>query len=233
MSENPSPGGWTERRSGALSGASCAWDDRRMPAGRRSVLAVLSVLVLAGAGGCGGGSAKSADPRDTSPNNGSSTPSTGSTTQPSVPPDLALPTGVPVRATGPADAESTRIIRRWLAALDRGEVTRAAHFFALPSKFQNTGTPVLHIDSEAERIAVNLSLTCGARAEKTGGAGPYTIVLFRLIERPGPGGGCGGGTGGTARGAILVAGGRIQEWYRPPDDESADPNKVAPSGPSA
>jgi hypothetical protein len=200
-----------------------------MSAGRRSVLALASVLLLAGAGGCGGGGV---DPSDTAPSNGVA-PANGSSTQPAVPPDLALPAGVPVRATGPADRASTRVIRRWLAALDRGDIERAAHFFALPSKFQNTGTPVLHIDSEAERIAINLSLTCGARAEKTGGAGPYTIVLFRLIERPGPGGGCGGGTGATARGAILVVAGLIREWYRLPDDESADPNQAVPSGPSA
>jgi hypothetical protein len=204
-----------------------------MSAGRRSVLALLSVLALAGAGGCGGGGGgQSVDPSDTSPGNGVA-PSTGSSTQPSVPPDLALPAGVPVRATGPADRASTRVIRRWLAALDRGDVARAAHYFAIPSKFQNTGTPVLHIDSEEERIAINLSLTCGARAEKVGGAGLYTIVRFRLIERPGPGGGCGGGDGETARGAILVDAGLIREWYRLPDDESADPNQAVPSGPSA
>jgi hypothetical protein len=198
-----------------------------MSAGRRSVLALLSILVAAGAGGCGGGSAGdgAVDGTDTAPSNGAATQT--------VPDDLALPPNVPHRATGPASRSSTRVIRRWLAALDRGDVERAAHFFALPSKFQNTGTPVLHIDSEEERIAINLSLTCGARAERTGGAGAYTIVLFRLIERPGPGGGCGGGTGATARGAILVVGGLIHEWYRLPDDESQDPKQAAPAGPSA
>ena len=191
-----------------------------MSAGRRSVLALLSVLVATGAGGCGGRSGRTVDSSDTSPSNTSTQP---------LPDDLALPPNVPRRATGPADRASTRVIRRWLQALDRGDVRRAAHYFALPSKFQNTGTPVLHIDSEEERIAINLSLTCGARAEKTGGAGPYTIVLFRLIERPGPGGGCGSGTGGTARGAILVAGGRNQEWYRLPDDPSAAPPVSGPT----
>jgi hypothetical protein len=193
-----------------------------MSAGRRSVLALLSALALAGAAGCGGGGGdRKVDSTDTSPDN--------ATTQP-VPSDLALPANVPRRATGRADPESTRVIRRWLRALNRGDVLRAAHYFALPSKFQNTGTGLLHIDNEDERIAINLSLTCGAKAEKTGGAGIYTIVLFRLIERPGPGGGCGSGTGHTARGAIVVAGGLIQEWYRLPDD----PEDEAPSpGPSA
>lgn len=195
-----------------------------MSAGRRSVLALLAVLAAAGAGGCGGrGSETRVDSTDTAPGNGV----TAGT--PSVPPDLALPPDVPQRATGPAKTESVRVIRRWLRALDRGDVRRAARYFALPSKFQNTGTPVLHIDSEEERIAVNLSLTCGALAEKTGGAGPYTIVLFRLVERGGPGGGCGSGVGATARGAILVSGGLIREWYRLPD-EPAPPAAPGASG---
>jgi hypothetical protein len=183
----------------------------------RSVVAVaVSVLTLAGAAGCGGGSAnRRPDPADTAPSNG-----TGTGTQ-SVPSDLQVPKSVPRRATGPARPSSTRVIRRWLAALDRGDVRRAAHYFALPSKFQNAGTPVLHIDSEEERIAINLSLTCGAKAERTGGAGAYTIVAFRLVERSGPGGGCGAGIGGTARGAILVSGGLIREWYRLPDAPAA------------
>jgi hypothetical protein len=200
-----------------------------MYAWRRSVVALLvSALALAGAAGCGGGgSGAGVDPADTAPGNGTGT-SAG--TQ-SIPSDLQVPKSVPRRATGPARRSSTRVIRRWLAALDRGDIEGAAHYFALPSKFQNTGTPVLHIDNEDERIAINLSLTCGARAERTGGAGPYTIVLFRLIERSGPGGGCGGGTGATARGAILVSGGLIREWYRLPDDpaDAQDP----PPGPSA
>ncbi|MEA2288372.1 MAG: hypothetical protein QOD55_369, partial [Solirubrobacteraceae bacterium] len=64
-----------------------------------------------------------------------------------------------------------RVIRRWLAALRRSDIERAARFFALPSRFQHTRTPVLTIDSERERGAGNLSLTCGARAIRTGGAG--------------------------------------------------------------
>jgi hypothetical protein len=195
-----------------------------MSAGR-CALALLAVLAATGAAGCGGGRAAtdSINSTDTTPGNGV-TPG-----KQSVPPDLALPPDIPQRATGPAKRESVRVIRRWLRALDRGDVRSAAHYFALPSKFQNTGTPVLHIDSEEERLAVNLSLSCGARAEKTGGAGPYTIVLFRLVERTGPGGGCGTGVGGTARGAILVSGGLIREWYRLPD-EPAPPQGPGASG---
>ena len=197
-----------------------------MSGGRCTVTILLSVLTTAAVAACGG--AKASDPVDRT----DTTPGNGAQTQ-TIPSDLQLPPNVPLRATGPASAASTRVIRRWLAALDRGDLLRAAHFFALPSKFQNSGTPVLHIDSEDERIAVNLSLSCGAKAEKTGGAGAYTIVQFRLTERKGPGAQCGPGAGQTARGAILVHGGLIREWYRLPDDESADPNQAAPSGPSA
>jgi hypothetical protein len=198
-----------------------------MSAGRRRVVAVLLALAAAGAGGCGGGGGggggdSTVNSADTSPSNAPSARST--------PSDLALPEHVPQHATGPADRVATRVIRRWLAALRRGDIERAAHFFSLPSIFQNTGTPVLHIDTDQERIAINLSLPCGARAEKAGGAGRYTIVLFRLTDRPGPGGGCGSGAGATARGAILVSGGLIREWYRLPDEPSADDREVpAPS----
>jgi hypothetical protein len=195
-----------------------------MSGGRLSVLAVLSVVAAAGLSGCGGDEQSTVDSNDT-------TPAVAAPSTPARSP-LDLPRNVPDRATGPADRASTRVIRRWLAALNRGEVRRAAHFFALPSKFQNTGTPVLTVDSERERIAVNLSLTCGARAIETGGAGRYTIVTFRLIERPG--GDCGPGVGNTARGAILVARGRIREWYRLPDEPGGAPNApAAPSGPVA
>jgi hypothetical protein len=206
---------------------SARWDDLAVSRGRLSVLAVWASLAAGGTLGCGGGDGSTVDPNDTTPG---SPPVTTETTPARSP--LDLPPNVPRRATGPADRASTRVIRRWLAALNRGDVTRAAHYFALPSKFQNIGTPVLTVDSERERIAVNLSLTCGARAIAAGGAGRYTIVRFRLIERPG--GECGAGAGGTARGAILVARGRIREWYRLPDEPGGEPTAPpAPSGPVA
>jgi hypothetical protein len=145
--------------------------------------------------------------------------------------DLELPPGVPDRATGPADAEARRVINAWLRALRRGDVERAARYFALPSKFQNV-TPVLTVDSDGERLAVNLSLPCGAKAREMGGAGAYTIVTFVLTERPGAD--CGSGVGGTARGAIRVERGHITEWYRLPDRPGGPPHAPpAPDGPAA
>jgi hypothetical protein len=121
--------------------------------------------------------------------------------------DLDLPPGIPDRSTGPAASESRRVINAWLRALRHGNVKRAAHYFALPSKFQNV-TPVLTVDSESERIAINLALPCGAKAIAMGGAGRYTIVTFKLTKRPGSE--CGTAVGGTARGAIRVERGKIK-----------------------
>ena len=95
-------------------------------------------------------------------------------------------------ATGPADPAAVRVIRRWLATLRRGDTHGAARFFALPSRFQN-GTPVLLVDTELKRIAVNEALPCGARMGGAGGAGAYTIVVYVLMRRPG--GDCGSGVG--------------------------------------
>jgi len=184
---------------------------------RRTIVAVLVALVAAAASGCGGDE----KPRGVDP--AVAAQEQRDTAAPVD--DLALPDGVPQEETGPADRRQTRVIRAWLRALSRGDVERAARFFALPSKFQN-GTPVLTIDSRVERLAINRSFPCGARAVHTGGAGSFTIVVFRLLERPG--GACGPGTGEKARGAIRVTNGKIREWYRLPDGPQAPP---APAGP--
>jgi hypothetical protein len=179
-----------------------------MTAGR-SATAVLVALAMVAAMGCGGSKQK---PK----------PSPEQVARDLAPPptdDLALPPNVPDRATGPATGASRRVINRWLKQLRHGHVKAAAHYFALPSKFQNA-TPVLTVNTERERIAVNTSLSCGAVATGMGGAGAYTIVTFRLTKRPG--GDCGTGVGGTARGAIRVERRMITEWYRLPDDPDAE-----------
>jgi hypothetical protein len=191
-----------------------------MLAGRRITVALIAALAVAGVVGCGSGG-------------GSKTSTTVAADDPGPVParsDLALPANVPDRPTGPAAAEARRVIRAWLRALRSGNVVRASHYFAIPSKFQNS-TPVLTIDSQIEREAVNRSLSCGAIATDMGAAGKYTIVTFKLTDRPG--GECGPGTGGRARSAIRVAGGKITEWYRlptvPGGQQQAPP---APSGPA-
>jgi hypothetical protein len=190
------------------------------------------IVALAGAlavGGCGGGdeddgARRAAPPAEPAP----SVPRPPSTPQePSG--SLAIPRRVPRTATGAADPASERVIRRWLAALRTGDVRRAARYFALPSTFQN-GTPVLTIDSDVKRVAVNAALPCGAKAISVGGAGTFTVLVFELVMRPGAD--CGPGTGNRARGAIRVAGGRIREWYRLPDAPGADQPAPPAAGPA-
>ena len=167
----------------------------------RSAAAALVVLSLAVATGCGGSKQRSTS---------SSQPVQD---DPAPKDELALPPGVPDRATGPAADASRRVINDWLKALRRGHIKTAAHFFALPSKFQNA-TPVLTIDIPAERIAINEALPCGAVPIKLGSAGDFTIVTFRLVTRTGDS--C-SAVGATARTAIRVADRHIREWYRLPD----------------
>ena len=190
-----------------------------MAAGR-SAVAVLAALSVTAAVGCGGAQ-KTATTTRTVANDPRPTPPVS---------DLALPPGVPDASTGPAAMAARHVINDWLRALRSGNVKRAAHFFALPSKFQNA-TPVLTVHNEQERIAVNVSLSCGAVATQMGGAGVYTIVTFRLTERKG--GNCGTGVGGKARGAIRVERRHIKEWYRLPDEPGGtQQGPPAPSGPS-
>jgi hypothetical protein len=186
----------------------------------RSAVAVLAALSVTAAVGCGAAQ-RSATTPPTVTNGRAPTPAAS---------DLALPPGVPDTSTGPAATAARQVINDWLKALRHGDVKRAAHYFALPSKFQNA-TPVLTVHSEQERIAVNVSLPCGAVATEMGGAGVYTIVTFRLTERKG--GNCGTGVGGKARGAIRVERQHIKEWYRLPDEPGgAQQAPPAPSGPS-
>jgi hypothetical protein len=193
-----------------------------MGAGRRSAAVVVAVLAATVLVACGGSQKQDSSVQSVAQDDPGPIPARS---------DLALPPDVPDRATGPADAQSRRVINGWLRALRRGDVTRAAHYFALPSKFQNA-TPVLTVDSERERIAVNLSLPCGAKATDMGGNGPYTIVTFKLTKRPG--GDCGNGVGGTARGAIRVEHRKITEWYRLPDAPGGQQEAPPPaSGPAA
>lgn len=186
--------------------------------------AVLAVAVGVAAAGCG-----SSSPDRTGSSQRATTAAPPAQEHAPIQPqgDLEIPRRVPREGTGASDPRARRVIRAWLDALNHDDIERAASYFALPSKFQN-GTPVLTVDSQAERIAVNLALPCGAKATEMRGAGAFTIVTFRLIHRPG--GDCGPGVGGRARGAIRVARGKIAEWYRLPDVPGGP--QIAPPAPS-
>lgn len=175
---------------------------------------LLALLAVAGLAGCGGDDAdRAAAPTAPAPAAG----------------PLALPTGVPIRASGEADAGEARVIRGWANALRRGDVVRAASFWALPATVQN-GTPVLRLASTTDLELFNGSLACGAIVTATGGAPDgYTIVTVRLTERPG--GDCGSGAGNSARTAIRVRGAKIVGWYRLPDDPDAPAPQGEPGGP--
>ena len=138
----------------------------------RSAVAVLAALSVTAAVGCGGAQKSATTPKTVTNDPGPTPPVS----------DLALPPGVPDQSTGPAAIAARHVINDWLRALRRGDVKRAAHYFALPSKFQNA-TPVLTVSSEEERIAVNVSLSCGAVATEMGGAAA-TSVASCLKDRP-------------------------------------------------
>ncbi len=179
------------------------------PAMRPAVLSALVGLLVAGCGSGGDDDARDAAPQ-------TNARATTAPPQEQPPPQEqrdpgALPAGVPQRATGAADPEAAHVVRRWSAALRKGDVAKAASYFARRSKIQNA-SPVIKLTSRAHRVAFNLSLPCGAVPTKFGAAGEYTIVTFRLTDRVG--GDCGAAKGNSARCAIRVKDGHITHWFR-------------------
>ena len=129
------------------------------------------------------------------------------------------------------------MVRAWSAALRRGDVHGAAGYFALLSEFINgpdaSGrVPIIPIRSLAEAAPVNASLPCGASFISADQRWAYVDALFRLIEMPGPGGGCGSGTGQVARTNFVIRGGRIVEWSHAPDDPGDNQNGTIPAQPA-
>lgn len=199
----------------------------------------IMAIVLAGAG-CGGGSSQSASSR--APRASSSSPSS-----PGRPPSArdqrgtnnggagsgAQPVPTPSPSGIPAAAASVRVIRNWSSALRKGDVRAAADYFALPSLMVNGpdaagDTVLLTIRTRAEAVAANAGLPCGASFISADQRGRYVNALFRLTNRPGPGGGCGAGAGQTARTDLVISKGRIVEWIRAPDDPGDNGSPAAP-----
>jgi hypothetical protein len=122
-----------------------------------------------------------------------------------------------------ADPAAVSVIKAWSDALRRGDVRGAAGYFALPSELINgigpNGQPELGvIRTLAQAEAANEAFPCGAKLISASRRGRYVNALFRLTDRPGPGGGdCGSGAGQTARTDFLIVDGRIVEWIRAPD----------------
>lgn len=129
------------------------------------------------------------------------------------------------------------VIRGWSDALRRGDVKGAARYFAFPSEMINGPdaagvAPVVRIHDLAQAEAANATLPCGAKLLSTDRRGTYVNARFRLTDRPGLGGGCGSGIGFSARTNFVIAGGRIVEWIRAPDDPKDKQGRDAPSAPA-
>jgi hypothetical protein len=141
-------------------------------------------------------------------------------------PATTTPAGVP--------AASVNVIRAWATALRTGHVTAAARYFQLPSLFYTGNGPPVQLRTFGQVQVANASLPCGAEFVSAHREGRYVNALFRLTNRPGPGGaqGCGSGTGLTARTNFLIRGGRILQWIRAPDEpgDNATP-APPPTGP--
>jgi hypothetical protein len=139
-------------------------------------------------------------------------------------------------ASAGVPAAEVSVIRGWSQALRAGHVAAAARYFHFPSVvFEGNGPPIL-VRSLVQVETAMAALPCGARFLSAHRYGPYVNALFRLTNRPGPGGeqGCGSGTGLTARTNFLIRNGRIVQWLRAPDepgDNGTAPGSPSPTGP--
>jgi hypothetical protein len=192
------------------------------------LIAIIAAAILAGCGSgvAGGGRTK----RPAAAPSAASGPTTPTTPGPG-PSIQTIPTPGPTGV--PADPAAVAVIRAWSSALRRGDIRGAARYFALPSVMVNgpdsNGNAVaISIRTVAQAQAANASLPCGARFISADQRGRYVNALFRLTDRPGPGGGCGGGTGDTARTNFVISDGRIAEWIRAPNDPGDNGNPPAP-----
>jgi hypothetical protein len=195
----------------------------------RQLLGVVTAGIVAAGCGQGGGAATATSHRQTATAPGAGSSGSAAPNVQAIP--APTPTGVP------ADPAVVRVIRAWSNALRRGDVRGAARYFALPSEFingsdANGNVAVLTIRTRAEAAAVNATLPCGAVFISADQRGHYVNALFRLTDRPGPGGGCGSGTGQVARTNFLIAGGRIVEWIRAPEDPGDNQGGNTPPAPA-
>jgi hypothetical protein len=125
---------------------------------------------------------------------------------------------------GPKPRGDAAVIRAWADTLRAGDVAGAAHWFGVPAVVQN-GTPPITLRTPAAVRLFNDSLPCGAVLVHIRVAGPYTVGIFKLTNRPG--GDCGNGVGAAAATAFRIRSGKIVEWRRVeiPQEENAPPSQ--------
>ena len=146
----------------------------------------------------------------------------GPRSQPPSVPDLP-------KNTRPADPAAARVVRGWTDAQRASDIERASSYFALPSVVQN-GTPPRQLRTRADVRTFNSSLPCGARVLKVYAFERFTVVSFRLTNRPGAR--C-DGVGHQAATAFLVRGGKIAAWLRIADRPAGPREPPARSDPAA
>jgi hypothetical protein len=134
------------------------------------------------------------------------------------------------------DPAATRVIKAWTTALRNGHVDAASRYFAIPSIVQN-GTPPIAVRTRAQARAFNASLPCGADFRRAVAVGRFTVVVFRLTNRPG--GDCAKGVGQAAGTAFVIRHGKIFEWRRvddrtvPQGTPGPQPTPSSPQAPTA
>jgi hypothetical protein len=123
---------------------------------------------------------------------------------------------------------SVNVIKGWSNALRTGHVRAAAGYFQIPSVFVNGPEDEFVLHSLRAVEVVNRLLPCGAEYVSATRRGPYINALFKLTDRPGPGGGtdgCGSGAGTTARVNFIISNGKITHWLRAPSQPGDNPTK--------
>jgi hypothetical protein len=134
-----------------------------------------------------------------------------------------------------AFARAVVVIKGWSEALRSGHVQAAASYFAVPVVFYNGPEEKLVLQSRSQVLTVNRLLPCGAVYVSAKREHHVIDALFRLTDRPGPGGGpngCGDGVGTTARVDFVISDGKITHWLRAPSEPGDGRRAHAPPGTS-
>jgi hypothetical protein len=146
----------------------------------------------------------------------------------------AGPSVLPGHDSQPSAFErSVDVIKGWSTALRTGHVRAASEYFQIPSVFVNGPEDEFVLHNLAAVEFVNRLLPCGAQYVSASQRGHYINALFKLTNRPGPGGGphsCAGGVGTTARVDFIISGGKITHWLRAPSQRGD--NRTPGSGKS-